>query len=367
MKTYKLFYSWQTDKPAAKRMIRKALDNAKSRLLAKGIEIYIDQDTRDRIGTTSIDSEVLKKIEECDIFVADITPVTTTGDSKLVPNPNVMFEYGYAKAKLGLKRCILVASMIEGQKISDMPFDINHDTISNFKEQSDLDNLHHWITKITAYVDEEKSVALSKNNCKLLFKNYSIENTVTPIYKRYYRDHSDLLDINVEKYADEWKDYKVKLFKASGAFVAPRDGSAENRSIVPVNLLFINDGTLSLDNCEITLTIQDNSGARFEDSDSKSSSFPYGLHLKNDPQEITDKQVFQKLGDVNPGAEKAIDRFFLHVLPSGIDLIINWKITSKSYTQEGLITIHVNPQFRDIQSEECPEKTIIVRDYIIDK
>ena len=368
MKTYKLFYSWQTDKQETKKIIREALDKAIAKLKVKGIDIYVDQDTRDRIGTSSIDAEVLKKIEACDIFLADISPVTTIGNSKLVPNPNVIFEYGYAKAKIGMKRCILLASLAEGQKIADMPFDINHDTISSFKELSNLDTLHNWIYKITTYVDEERASSLSKNSCKVRFDNYSIEDTVTPIYKRYYRSNSDLQAHNSKvQYSDDWKDYQLKPFKVSGASVIPMAGSAENRSIVPVNLIFINDGALPLDNCEVTLTFQDNAGARFEESDFKSSSFPSGVHFINDPQEITEKQVFQKLGDVNPDAEKELDRFFLHSLPTENDVTLKWKMTSKTHSQEGVITIHVCPQYKDIMSEGCPEGTIKLADYILDK
>ena len=39
--------------------------------------------------------------------MADITPVVKVGE-KFIPNPNVMFELGYALSALGFERVILI-------------------------------------------------------------------------------------------------------------------------------------------------------------------------------------------------------------------------------------------------------------------
>jgi hypothetical protein len=41
-------------------------------------------------GTPPITDTILKKIQNCDIFVPDVTFVASTAGGKLVPNPNVM-------------------------------------------------------------------------------------------------------------------------------------------------------------------------------------------------------------------------------------------------------------------------------------
>lgn len=66
-------------------------------------------------------------------------------------------------------------------------------------------------------------------------------------------------------------------------------------------------------------------------------------------------------------AEKKVSTFYLHTLPEGIDVSIKWKMTSKSFSKKVDITVSVCPQFMDIVNEDCPEKTIIVKDYIVDK
>ncbi len=105
-----LFYSWQMDRPThvCRDFIRKALDEAAAILDASGeIALTIDSDTQGEPGTPPITDTILKKIRLCDIFLADMTFVAQAGE-KLIPNPNVMGEYGYALHAKGTPRILLV-------------------------------------------------------------------------------------------------------------------------------------------------------------------------------------------------------------------------------------------------------------------
>lgn len=82
MKTYKLFFSWQSDKGETKKIIFKVLYAISKELKSEEIELIIDHDTRERTGKKKIEDEVIRKIEACDIFVADITPITTLPENK---------------------------------------------------------------------------------------------------------------------------------------------------------------------------------------------------------------------------------------------------------------------------------------------
>lgn len=77
MSQYTLFFSWQNDRKDTRLVINAALREAKATLEADGIELVVDQDTRNRTGKRNIDAEVLDKIRRCDIFLADLTPVVT--------------------------------------------------------------------------------------------------------------------------------------------------------------------------------------------------------------------------------------------------------------------------------------------------
>jgi hypothetical protein len=125
-----VFYAWQSFKPELNRYFIKNALVAALKELRKDDDLYepprLDHDTKDTPGWPDIMRTILAKIETCDVFVADVTIINSDQD-RLTPNPNVMFELGYALAKLGDKRIVLVhnASFFpRGATIADMPFDI---------------------------------------------------------------------------------------------------------------------------------------------------------------------------------------------------------------------------------------------------
>ena len=109
-----VFYSWQSDTPSStnRSFVEKALNGALMRLHSdaelesalRDTEIELDKDTKGVAGSPPIVETILRKIEECAVFVADLTFVArslaglanTAGAPRLVPNPNVLIEYGFA-------------------------------------------------------------------------------------------------------------------------------------------------------------------------------------------------------------------------------------------------------------------------------
>jgi hypothetical protein len=124
-----IFYSWQSDLPSklCRDFIRLALEDAAERIrAARGIEVAIDHDTKGVPGTPPINQVILRKIDACDVFLADMTYVGSTADQKkALPNPNVMGEYGYALKTKGWDRILLVLNEAFGPS-SELPFDLRH-------------------------------------------------------------------------------------------------------------------------------------------------------------------------------------------------------------------------------------------------
>lgn len=124
----KVFYSWQSTSPNATNRgligdsLRSAIDriNQKSELHER---IEIDRDTLGATGSPDILDTVLKKIEACDAFVADVSLIAQAGDSWQC-NSNVMLETGYALSKLGAGRIVLVFNEASGS-VKNLPFDLN--------------------------------------------------------------------------------------------------------------------------------------------------------------------------------------------------------------------------------------------------
>lgn len=132
MTEIKIFYSWQSDKPAElnARFIRLALDEAAKILMAErsALRIVIEAGTEGEPGTPVVTDTILKRINACDVFVADVTLVAVIDNPKgpkPTPNPNVMFEYGYARRAKGDPRMLLVMNTAFGAP-DDLPFDLNY-------------------------------------------------------------------------------------------------------------------------------------------------------------------------------------------------------------------------------------------------
>lgn len=123
-----VFYSWKSDREQSccKKFIRTAAEDAAKRLsVALGIDVKIESDTENVPGTPPITDTILRKIEECDLFLGDMTFVAQTGSGKNIPNPNVMGEYGYAQKCKGTERILLAMNTAFGDP-KDLPFDLRH-------------------------------------------------------------------------------------------------------------------------------------------------------------------------------------------------------------------------------------------------
>ncbi|TCB60164.1 hypothetical protein E0J20_09225 [Rhizobium leguminosarum bv. viciae] len=125
-----VFYAWQSDRDSRgnQHFIRKALDDAAARInedSALGIEVRIDADTEGVVGTPPVTETILNKIRSADIFVPDLTFVAQTDGGKLVPNPNVLVEYGYALRSLTFEAMMPVMNTFYGEP-EKLPFDMGH-------------------------------------------------------------------------------------------------------------------------------------------------------------------------------------------------------------------------------------------------
>ena len=161
-KQFTIFYSWMSDRPAHQNTnyIRNCLTKDCTSIEKKHkINIIIDCDSRKEKGDETIDATILKKITGCDIFVCDVTPIRkplfsfNKTQDKEIPNPNVLYELGFAVSALGWSRCILIWNEKYGD-LSKAPFDIrNHSTLSYRKGAKELSLYEILKNKIFQYED----------------------------------------------------------------------------------------------------------------------------------------------------------------------------------------------------------------------
>ncbi len=126
--SYIIFYSWQSDLETKlnRSFIEESLKKAASAISTDDVfklEALIDRDTYGLPGSPSIVDSITTKISKADIFVCDVSIINKKSKHRSTPNPNVMFELGYAVALLGWERIIMVQnSAYGGPEI--LPFDL---------------------------------------------------------------------------------------------------------------------------------------------------------------------------------------------------------------------------------------------------
>ncbi len=130
----RLFFSWQSDIPTNKNIIRKSLQK-----ICEELDIEYTEDTRGEAGGDHVVDVLLRKISNSDIFVGDITIVGKAVNGDPLSNSNVTYELGYAESKLGRSRIIMCMNEEHGT-YEDMVFDLGKRMITRFKTQADKMN-----------------------------------------------------------------------------------------------------------------------------------------------------------------------------------------------------------------------------------
>lgn len=182
-----IFYSWQSDLPGneTRNIIQDGIKDA-VRLLRDTVDIEADRDTKGEYGSPDIANTIFSKIDECDIFIADVSAVckyeVTDKDgnvkTKYMPNPNVMLELGYATHVVGWDNVICVLNADYGAP-EDMPFDIASRRLTPFSLKD----------------------GSSKGDAKRFVKNV-IQETVEHILENGKRVKSGFADLRLGCYVD---------------------------------------------------------------------------------------------------------------------------------------------------------------------
>ncbi|MBP2149345.1 hypothetical protein [Xanthobacter flavus] len=158
----RVFFSWQSDVLPEKttNLVRKAIKLAAIKIEKdKNIFVEILEATTNSPGSPYVPYEIVRKIRECDVFIADVTPVAFLGGLKKIPNPNVVFELGVAAVHLGWERIIMVANQ-DDLDITGYPFDFDRHRISAYairdnNASSDESNFLNLVYRAMALIVEK--------------------------------------------------------------------------------------------------------------------------------------------------------------------------------------------------------------------
>jgi hypothetical protein len=140
-RTITIFYAWQSDLPEQfnHHAIRQALNRAGTQLTEEAsatgqtLTVVIDDATRAMVGSGHIPTSIIQKIRVADFFVGDISALNANEPAqRKTPNPNVVYELGYATAEVGWERILMLINTALGGTPDDMPFDFDRHRASTY-------------------------------------------------------------------------------------------------------------------------------------------------------------------------------------------------------------------------------------------
>jgi hypothetical protein len=138
--TQTVFYSWQSDlenrtnRGFIQEALQKAIDAVLETELA--MDLVLDRDTQNTVGAPDIAKTILDKIDRAVVVVADVSIVNSGSSGRLTPNPNVLFELGYAVRALSWDYVLPVFNLATG-RIEDLPFDLRSRRPVTYKMPND--------------------------------------------------------------------------------------------------------------------------------------------------------------------------------------------------------------------------------------
>lgn len=251
MAKFKIFYSWQSDLPGNKtrNFIRECIDDAISYAQeSEAIDAVRDEATKDTTGSPDIVTTLFSKIDECDLFIADIS-LCFTGDNPIMkdgvetrkhsPNPNVIAELGYAVKTLSWDRVICLCNTDFGD---DFPFDIEHNRRTPFslegRNKSDVRREigHIIFSNIQALKGQPPRTKPGKANHIVGFydfEQHSVRGEIEPLLiedSNRFIEHNQRILHDAQRLFAEIQDISDKIEKESGmaANIAKLPPIAEN-------------------------------------------------------------------------------------------------------------------------------------------
>ncbi|MET3035330.1 hypothetical protein ABXT08_04465 [Chryseobacterium sp. NRRL B-14859] len=242
-----IFYSWQSDLigKCNRYFILDALEKAAKEISKDGnynVDTVIDRDTIGISGSPSIVESITGKIAKSDIFVCDISIININENGRKTPNPNVLYELGFASAILGWERVIMIQNTAFG-KIEDLPFDLRGRRVLQYNIDASTENK----------VEERESLKKNLSNIlKSALKHFNNDNFTKEknIWWGNWENESKIKmkggDLKISRVASDSFFFNISIY--DGARTGEVYGKAH---ILTPNSAYAKIKTFDSQNCEI--------------------------------------------------------------------------------------------------------------------
>lgn len=351
-KSFTVFFSWQSDIPENSDILRSFIKvSIKNLETTHHVNVLYDEASRSVVGSQKVEEVILKKIRACDIFIADITPITRIETEeekkkriKLLPNPNVAFELGYAMHCLPMEQVLIV--LPSGIPHDQLPFDFNHNRLIDFDEQTNP--MDEEIEKSLAFCMKTRTsqvdVIVANPEDKILRPQYKQTKFIAERHK-----HNDIDSPFASiKQFQESMNQVVTPFRHVNIAKAQVIRKEINHSYSPIHLVIQNNNDGAIDNIDFEVFCNQKGVSIVENNVKDQFSFVQSLGGNRLFVVEETNTAIQHVDTMNPQTKFMLDPFYLKVPYDCKSISLEWHVSSRQGSFCGKIDMQVEAEVKDV-------------------
>lgn len=350
--SFTVFFSWQSDVPENSDFLRSFIKSSIKKFeTTQNVNVLYDEASRSVVGSQKVEEVILEKIRACDVFIADITPITKIeteeGEKKrikLLPNPNVAFELGYAMHCLPMEQVLIV--LPTGISHGQLPFDFNHNRLIEFDEHTNpMDeeiekSLAFCMKTHTSLVD----VIVANPEDKILRPQYKQTKFIAKRFK-----HNDIGSPFASiRQSQEIMSQVMAPFRQVNIAKAHVIQKEINHSYSPIHLVIQNNNDVAIDNINFKVVCNQKGVSIVENNVKDQLSLVQSFGV-NSLYVVEDTHTaIQHVNTMNPQTSFMLDPFYLKVPYDCKSISLEWRISSRQGSFCGKIDMQVEAEVKDV-------------------
>lgn len=350
--SFTVFFSWQSDVPKNSDFLRSFIKSSIKKFeTTQNVNVLYDEASRSVVGSQKVEEVILEKIRACDVFIADITPITRIeteeGEKnriKLLPNPNVAFELGYAMHCLPMEQVLMV--LPTGISHGQLPFDFNHNRLIEFDELTNP--MDEEIEKSLAFCMNTRTslldVIVANPEDKILRPQYKQTKFVAERLK-HYDIGSPFASI---KQIQETMSQVASPFRQVNIAKVQAIRKEINHSYSPIHLGIQNNNDVAIDNIFFKVTSNQKGVSIVENNVKDQFSSIHSFRINSSYVVEETNTVIKHINTMNPQTIFMLDPFYLKVPYDCESISLEWRVSSRQGSFCGKIDMQVEAEVKDV-------------------
>lgn len=350
--SFTVFFSWQSDVPKNSDFLRSFIKSSIKKFgTTQNVNVLYDEASRSVVGSQKVEEVILEKIRACDVFIADITPITRIemeeGEKnriKLLPNPNVAFELGYAMHCLPMEQVLMV--LPTGISHGQLPFDFNHNRLIEFDELTNP--MDEEIEKSLAFCMKTRTslldVIVANPEDKILRPQYKQTKFVAERLKHY-----DIVSPFASiKQIQETMSQVATPFRHVNIAKAQVIRKEINHSYSPIHLVIQNNNDVAIDNIDFEVICNQKGVSIVENNVKDQFSSIHSFRINSSYVVEETNTVIKHINTMNPQTIFMLDPFYLKVPYDCESISLEWHVSSRQGSFRGKIDMQVEAEVKDV-------------------